>query len=230
MTPNRFLSQHLLRTATKFLGPVTVLDLETRFDPLLVGLTTSTKSANVFAQRIVSCAILKACEPSIGTWEVDSLTSHSDHEEDVLAAIDAALATPTTLVTYNGIRHDLPVIRRRIMRFRRFDLQYAAASRLDHLDLYECPTVPPGGVAGSLQDRCASLGIDSKTYLEADEDERPRAVLKGETDVVATFVLLLHELAALRGDGRVWASGMDALRQADHGALRKKGHLRRIIG
>lgn len=212
------------------LGRLAVFDLETRDDALLTGLGTSAKAVRPFVQRIASFSLLTVTEPSIGRWEIGELTSHHGDETDILAAIDAAFGTNPTLVTYNGSRHDLPVIRRRIMRHRRYRLEAALrAPRLPHIDLFTFPHVPAGGHHGSLQDRCAGLGIDAKTYLDG-RDGRSRMVLKGEVDSVATFLLLIHELAALRIDGQVWAAGVRALEQAGGGEWARRDHLSALIG
>ncbi len=214
---------------TKPLGRIAVFDLETRDDPLIVGLGSSPKAARPFVQRIDSFSSLVVTEPSIGHWEIEGLTTHHGEEPEILEAIDRAFASKPTLVTYNGTRHDLPVIRRRIMRHRRYKLDAAlGAMHLPHLDLLTFPRVPAGGDRGSLQDRCAGLGIDAKTYLDG-LDGRSRMVLKGEVDAVATFLLLIHELAALRIDGRVWAAGMRALEAAGRGEWAGKGHLSTLV-
>lgn len=215
---------------TEAIGRAVVLDLETRSDPLLFSLTTGAKSSDALIQEIGSCSLLFVDEPVVGEWNVERLITVHGEENAILEGIDDALSCSPTLITYNGRRHDIPVIRRRVMRFKRFDLQFASqASLIPHIDLYDFPRVAVGGSHGSLQDRCAALGIDSKTYDEDDDDMRSRMVLKGETDVVATFVLLIHELAAFRADSRVWGAGVRALEQAQGGALARMGHLKQLI-
>jgi hypothetical protein len=215
---------------SKALGRFIVLDLETHTDSLIRGLSTGSKSSEALVQEIRSCSALIASEPQIGTWEIENLATASHDEDDILRFIDQILADYPTVVTYNGRRHDLPIIRRRIMRFKHFGLENACnVHRLPHLDLYDFPPVAAGGHHGSLQDRCAALGADARTYIEADEDTLPRAVLKGETDVIATFVLLLHELAAWRANGSVWTQGVRALQRAKGGELARRGHLKRLI-
>lgn len=213
------------------LGRILVLDLETRDDILLTGMITSARAGKPFVQMIAGYSALSANEKTPGEWTVESLASSTDDENDILAAIDAALQPAPRLVTYNGLRHDLPVLRRRIMRLRRYELAAAlGAADLPHLDLYAFPRVPPGGHHGSLQDRCAGLGIDSKTYLDGNGDTRSRSALKSEVDVVATFVLLLHELAAARAHGPTWGRGLEALRAGENGRLATMGHLHGLMG
>ena len=212
------------------LGPLVVLDLETRHDSIIAGLASSSRTARSFVQRIEGFSALVAEETAPAAWTVHGLVTRVGHEPELLAAIEDILAPAPTLITYNGLRHDLPVLRRRIMRFRRYDLAAGLqATRLPHVDLHDFPPVPPGANHGSLQDRCAGLGIDSKAYTDGSDDMTATA-RKSETDVTATFVLLLHELAAVRAHGATWAGGMKALRSAQGGALARKPHLAGLIG
>lgn len=212
------------------LGPLVVLDLETRHDGTIAGLASSKKAAATFAQGIEGFSALVAQETAVAHWAVHRLVTNVGPEHLVLPAIDEILARSPTIVTYYGLVHDLPVLRRRIMRYRRYDLANGLrAARLPHIDLYAFPPSPAGSVHGSLQDRCAALGIDSRTYADG-SDDLSHAARKSQTDVIATFILLLHELAAVRAHGPTWMGGMRALREAQGGMLARLPHLEGLIG
>lgn len=177
------------------LGKIAVIDLETRRDPLLAGLITTSKSAGNFIQRIASYSVLQIEELASGDWVVGGFYSVEDDEIAILRAIDHDAETRPTFLTYNGLRHDLPTIRRRLMRHRLFELEHAARmNTLPHVDLYDFPAVPSGSAHGSLQDRCAGLGMDARNRTYQPRDARPSQ--KGERDVIATLPLVAQTTLA----------------------------------
>ena len=101
------------------------------------------------------------------------------------------------LVTFNGTAHDLPVLRRRAAANWLFDEGLALwsddpAGR--HIDLFREPGGSGTGGA-SLQDECAALMIGLHRGPARGRSLAGMALRKAQTDVVATFILLLHELS-----------------------------------
>jgi hypothetical protein len=198
-----------------------VLDIETApprsiATPPVLGSERRTSATH----EITAIALLVARRTAPGDWEVDRLHSWdaSRHDEFTMLlrfsreAIRLATAGGT-VVTFNGRRHDLPVILRRAAFHRMFELPaWRQLARLSHRDLMT------DGLCGreapwlSLRDTCDSLLIpwdaDFAKAAAATPDARRR---KCETDVCSTFALLLYTLAMENSNGRELVGGWLAL-------------------
>jgi hypothetical protein len=200
------------------LGRVLVLDLETEPDGSASGLAESGERMRRQAlHRIQAVSMLRATESGDGGWEF-ALTSAEDAREDPLLEaigrdLDWLAQDAGLLATYAGRQHDLGIIRRRALANWRFDLRpIAGLHDVRHIDLMV--DVEPGRPSpwSSLRDSCAALGIATDHMLTS-RTGRPisRRVRKGQVDVVATFLLLLHEVALARGSAAALLSGWTAL-------------------
>lgn len=210
------------------LGTVCVLDLETAPDPLALALTRR-KAVNEMSGplfRIVSASVLFASELAHDEWSSISIRSEHDFdaspggEERVLEKIDSWLQDVVQcdglLITYNGVRFDLPMIARRGARHLMFHLNGVMRDPpIRHHDLMFAGGRSVATKWHSLRHAAAGLGIPVHCQIE----ERGigvanKAVRKGEADVVATFLLFLYELAMRRGSPAPVVTGWRAL--GDH--------------
>lgn len=202
------------------LGRVMVLDIESAPDPAAVAIAgRGDQIARIALHRVVAYSALHAQEDTQGDWTGLRLESMaSEAETPMLAAISADVAALRDagglLVSYNGLAHDVEVIRRRIHANWAFHLEgIAALDDVNHLDMMR-----GGGSRGpliSLRDACAALGISvDPLKVPIGRDAAPATVRKGQVDVAGTFLLLLHELAGARRSTAPLAAGWQAL--SDH--------------
>lgn len=210
-------------------GRVIVLDIESVQDHSLGALAALPRGdvKRWCLHRVAAAALLDAERTPDGTWTRFDLKAWESGagEEDVLEELDASLMPvvegAATLVTYNGRRHDLEILRRRAGANLRMDLR--ALATLRHL--------PPGRhrdmmgvVCGNARDRLATLGdAIASMGIGIDHDgplpfkvSSPPNVRKCQADVVATFLLHLNEAALDSGRAidllRGWRALADYLR------------------
>lgn len=181
-----------------------VLDIETRQDPTAFSLAGGGKGWRLGLERISAFALLTSSPAGDERVRSLELLSHeSEDEHQLLLSLDDALTDcqsskrAFTLVTYNGLGFDLGVIRRRAARHWLFDLPLTGMlADADHLDLMVRHTRSRKDRLPSLRDACAGLGIPADPHLASPRSvELGAAARKAETDVVATYLLFLYEMA-----------------------------------
>ncbi len=170
--------------------------------------------------EITAIAVLIASRDAGPSWTVETIQSWDRSrcdEFEILLALNrklvGLLSAATTVVTFNGIRHDLPVIRRRAAVHRMFDLSaWASLLRCRHRDLMTDGMGGPGAQWMSLRNTCNSLLIPTESnFAKAAMATTDVARRKCETDVCSTFVLLLYTLAMEAADERELVNGWHAL-------------------
>ena len=197
-----------------------VLDIETAPDPRpLATVTAGSAGQSSHSHVITAVAMLLATRGADVAWTVDRL--HCWHrpsdEHDILRSMQRALATElgdgATLVTFNGIRHDVPTIRRRAAFHRMFGLRgWDLLTTTPHRDLMTDGISGPQSQWASLAQTCAGLGIPTDhAFAAAAKGTTDVARRKCETDVCATFVLLLYTLAMETGEVSDLTNGWRAL-------------------
>ena len=211
MESRRFISADNILSAPS-LGNVCVLDIETAPDPFAIALAGSkekSKDTTALLHHITDASVLCAHEKPDGTWtnfELKSFTAKGQSETDTLLGIDRYLTRLTsnagTLVSYNGIKHDMQVVRRRAANHLMFEMPGIFPSvELRHLDLMR--VIPTGTQQrwGKLRDVAAGLGIPvSYQTLSRGMGVATPGIRKSQVDVVATFLVMLYELATWRRD------------------------------
>lgn len=219
-------------------GRFAVLDIETAPDPEAVALAkrnVDRRSAGGSAlHAIAAAAVLEAKETDDGLWTVTHLHSWSRPDDDefrILTGIEAVVAEVAaadgTLVTYNGIRHDLAVLRRRAARHWMFELEgWRCLQTMRHRDLMIENFGSPDATWPSLRDACAALAIPTNHCTTgASAATTGTQLRKCETDVASTFLLMLHALAMERGSIRPLREGWAALARYAGGPVRNLPHL-----
>jgi len=206
------------------LGAICVLDIETAPDPhalALAGLKRSKQTDDAAAlHRIEDVSMLRAYEAPDGTWSEFRLSSYSaktSTEIDVLEAIDEHLEELVhrggALVTYNGLRHDLPVIRRRAARHLMMGAPWMTRDEI--FRHYDVMMMAPGGRLrrwSKLRDTAAGLGIPVAFQLPTRGIGTATAgIRKSQVDVVATFLVMLYDVSMRRGSEVPIRSGWQAL-------------------
>lgn len=206
-----------------------VLDIETTLDPAAAAIAAHRKGSLPTAlQRVTTACLLVIDEDPSGAWRTPALHTLAAplSEFELLMRLDGLLADVADrdglLVTYNGMAHDLPIIRRRCLRHWMFGLPgLAAAAAIDHLDLMLRQSSGRRDRAPTLREACAALGISAADPRTDTGASLPPDVIKCQSDVVATFLLALFEMAYERGSEDVLVSGWEAL--ASHlGGLRPR--------
>lgn len=144
---------------------------------------------------------------------------HGEGDEPELLAVLSECLDPVhraggSLTTFNGVAHDLPVVLRRASRhwlFDRFDWPaWLDGSR--HLDLMRSGPGAGGGRWHSLVDRCAALGFSAALEPRSLVDgAAPAVARKCQLDVIATFVLLVYDMATDERSDAAVVAGLDAL-------------------
>lgn len=197
-------------------------DLETAPDPYSIDMLAGCKegfSRNVALHRISAAAWLVMIEQPDGKWRVDELDSLGTptDEFDILLTLNRVLQIAVDrngeLVTYNGVRHDLPVLRRRATRHWMFELDGIFPARpINHSDVMRSAGLSIGSWP-KLREACAGLGFTCDA--EQDPLGSGRTLIprrrKAEVDTVATMILRLHDLAAERRNAATLAQGWFAL-------------------
>ena len=193
-----------------------VLDIETKQDPTARALAGGGKGWRIGLEKLSAFAVLTA-RLRKNVWDnVELVSGESEEEHDLLLRLDAIVgAHPASsiLVSYNGTGHDLGVIRRRAARHWLFDLPLLEyLQQADHVDLMRRHTRAAKDRFPSLRDACAGLGIAADHRLVAANAVGPGLPSrKAETDVVATFLLMLFELAIAERDHDVLYNGWRSL-------------------
>ncbi len=201
------------------LGRLLVIDLETAPDPRCVAIAGRGDQINRAAlHRLVAYSVLQAEEDANGNWGGFELTSDANPAElPMLLAISVKLQglhdATGTLITFNGLAHDLPALRRRLLANWAFDLNgLARADELNHLDLMQSGAGGAYGKWSNLRDSCAGLGIPLNHLIgPRNADPLAASIRKSQTDVVGTLLLLLHEIALARRSAQPLAAGWRAL-------------------
>lgn len=190
--------------------PCVVLDIETRPDQFArILASSSTESRSPLLVRIANGSIMEFDRHSDGS--ISNLRMRSFHENDydesdivmnMVLSITRCVEEGGEVVTYNGTKFDLPILRFRQLRWWLMS-QVALRSLLEgapgHTDVMTALTVdrlkPP-----KLSDACAAFGFSLTGPIRlADRSTPPRQRCKCETDVIATTILYLYLLAERDG-------------------------------
>ena len=197
-------------------GRIVVLDIETEPDPFAVAIAPRGGPANrPTLHRLSGFSIFAATESNDREWIDLALESGDDGDEyELLFALDAVLTREqergATLCTYNGIAHDLPVIERRMIANWLFALPGLQELQImRHRDLMREVTKGYRSTWPSLQDLSAAYGIPTDHLLiPRNGPGRSLPVRKSQVDVIATFLLLAHDLSSKRAQSltvsRAW--------------------------
>lgn len=209
-------TSHMSLKAPKTLG---VFDLETRLDPTAAA-AAGYKGAGMPAalQRIATACMLVATEHADGSWTDLRLDTFADPltEFDILMKLDGRLAflaeADGMICTYNGRAHDLAVLRRRGARHWMFGLPgIAKATTMDHMDVMLRQRLGRQDGTPTLREACAGLGIAAFDPRAPAPGAGAPDVRKCQTDVVATFILTLYEIAIDRGSPDPLVLGWEAI-------------------
>lgn len=218
-----------------------VLDVEARLSPdavLRVPRDRRPTIERVGLQEIYACATLvfdQAADGAFSNFELECRELGDGGEAALLMSaagrIDDEHNRGSVLSTYNG-SYDLAALRRRAGRHWLFDRFQCPAWRMPgdrHLDLMLINSYG-GGRYPSLVDACAGFGFDAWPPV-------PLLKLKGPPiggdkcvlDVVATAVLLFHELSFREGSPIPLARGWSSLANALRPILIDRPHLAPIV-
>ncbi len=213
----------MIEVETAGLGRILVIDLETAPDPMavrLLPLRERSKPVSAAAHRIMAASMLEAEESADGGWCVCRVRTFSiddsTAEIDVIRAIDRALLLVANdgglLVSFNGRRHDITMMRMRAAAHLAFGMAgIASLSHISHRDLMT-DSIAGGGQWFKLRDVAAGLGIPvAHDVPSSGLPAASRAARKGEVDVAATFLVFLHDLAHRRSDVAPVLDGWRAL-------------------
>lgn len=199
-------------------GRLIVLDLETVPDPKSLAIVPRGREmSRVALHRIAAYSTLAATVGADGTWNGFSLESVDEADEfDLLMKIDATLAelvdADGTLITYNGLSHDVAVLRRRAAAHWMFGLPgLGAVDRIAHRDLLRIHARDRRAALPALRDACAGYGIPTDHNLVGLRGAPPARVRKSQVDCVATFLLTLYEMSIECDDEAPLVSGWSAL-------------------
>ena len=199
-----------------------VFDIETRPDPLALTLLRQREGSRVPAalHQVTAAAMLVGHEGAEGGWtdlRLASLTEPEHSERSIILGVDEFLTELSdqagTCVTFNGLTHDLPTLRRRAARHQLFDTPgIHPAEPIRHTDLMRRCTRGWRDDWPSLRAACAGLGIPVNHMLSEQRGPGvPAPQRKCETDAVCTFLLMLYELSMARRDGTTLENGWNAL-------------------
>jgi hypothetical protein len=198
---------------------IVIFDIETVLDERAASAAGYKGSGMPSAlQRIATACLFVATERSDGEWSGFRLLTFADplSEFDVLMKLDETLADladcKPLLGTYNGRSHDLAVLRRRAARHWMFGLPgIAAAGTIDHVDIMLRQRLGRRDATPTLREACAGLGISAYDSRKFSGPSVRSDVMKCQIDVVATFVLMLFELAIERASPDVLLAGWEGL-------------------
>lgn len=215
-------------------GRMCVLDIETAPDPLALAMAGKRGGATEHSAAlhyISDASALVATEDADGHWrdfEMRSFSCSRLDEVNILRSINGILTTlwasGGTLVTYNGVGHDMIMLQRRAARHLMFDLPgIATAHAQRHLDIMLMMTSPREQRWSKLREVAAGLGIPtSHQHANRGLDPKTAGIRKSQTDVSMTFLVSLFELSMRRQDAgaviRGWrAFGEYIARMGPHG-------------
>lgn len=193
-------------------GPIecAVIDIETRPDRFARMIASEKGSSrSVILVEIANASVLAFTLSPSGSASDFALTSyHADEysEADIVANIAlkvrSAIASGGEVVTYNGSRFDIPLLRLRMMRwwsqFSRH-LGELERTRKSHRDMMVA-FAGPLGKPPSLKDCCAMLGFSIHGPIDVfGANPVPPQQRKCECDVVGTAILYFYTLAERHG-------------------------------
>lgn len=208
-----------MRSFPKGETSVLVLDIETRPDPFARRIASrGGVSASRALWEICCVSLLRfelSADATVVAAELDTFHADDFDEADIVENIElncrAVLAEAGWLMTYDGERHDLPVIRSRQVRWwrphRRGIMQLAANH---HLDVGLWAAGRPGKVP-ALRDGCASVGVSIQPIVKVGGTPAPVEAAKSELDVSGTAILGLYALADLRRSVSPLINGLPSL-------------------
>ena len=197
------------------IGKIIVLDIETAPDPYLLSFAPSRLSKDhPSLHAVTGYSILAAEEDQNGDWSVTDLASPQNTDEyEILFELDEmvtpAIEQEATLVTYNGISHDVLMIQRRMGAHMLYALpSQSGLARMKHRDMMREVSTGPRNWP-SLQQLCAIYSIPSNHLLIPSRGPiAPTHERKSQVDVIATYLILAHRLAGERGSsavvGKAW--------------------------
>lgn len=211
-----------LKSLAAHQGPRTLiaLDIESRPDAFarrICGRGGAAPSNRLWEITYAAVVIVR-CD---GEWNVtdtafEIFDTEVGDEFDLLENLEACIArhdpAGMTLLTYDGARHDLPLIRSRQVRWwlpDRLAIQRAAAEC--HLDVGLWFAGRPGRVP-ALRDSCASVGIAINPLIRVGGDEESFVGAKCQLDTLGTLILGLYALADLHGSADPLLGVMPGLR------------------
>lgn len=217
-----------------------VLDIELAPDPharVLAGRRGSVPMSSPLNQ-IVNASAMTFYSDALGRLDGFDLTSfHRDEygEADVVDNVEAILdhvrGDDGFLVTYNGIAHDLPVLRARQLRWWQCSgrgIAEFAEGQGEHIDLM-IEMAGAGGRWAALSDACASVGFSLRGPVPIGETPHlPYETEKCELDVVGTSVLMLYVLAAKARSVEPLSRGLPALGRRLRTLAAARPHLERF--
>lgn len=217
---------------------VCVLDLETALDEA-AAYCAGYKGGAIppELQKIVTASLLVAHENADGSWTGLDLRSFSssDCEFDVIMDLLDFAASLTAdrgiLITYNGTAHDLPVLKRRAARHWMFGLPgLVRLQTMQHTDLMLLQRRGRGASYPTLRDACAGLSLGLPGSRGTRLKDHLSSVGKCESDVVATYLLALYEIAMARGSPSPLRQGWEALECYLANVRPRRAHLDGFVG
>ena len=209
-----------------------VLDLETALDrDAAEGArrTGPTACLRAWLHRILAASMLGfAFDPAaqvFSDFRLESALARDPGDEpallDMVEKRLQLLGEDGLLITFNGRGHDLPMLMRRRLHHWLFAPSATAGFLRAGHRRHEDVMLQLAGASGqrwpALADICAALGIPANPGILTRRRQNPPVeptLAKGQTDVLATFILHCVSAAATEGSAVVLARGWTAL--ADH--------------
>lgn len=209
------------------------LDIESRPDAFarrICGRGGASPSSRLWEITYAAVVVVRCDEE----WNVvdttfETFDTEVGDELDLLENLEACIAghdrAKTILLTYDGARHDLPLIRSRQVRWwlpDRTAIQRAAKEC--HLDVGLWFAGRPGRVP-ALRDSCASVGIAINPLVRVGATEASLVGAKCQLDTLGTLLLGLYALADLQGSARPLVGAIPGLRPHLERWARGRPHL-----
>ena len=220
-------------------GPFVVLDLETapdRHAQILARRQRGVPRGSPLNEIVAATALrFEEREDQFGGFRLRSWHRDVHLETDILANVETELdsvAEHGTLVTFNGMGHDLPMLHIRQMRWWQCEtnaIRRICARQDAHADLMLELSLGGEGRWPSLADGCAAVGfslagpatIGRPTAIPAETE-------KCERDVIGTAILFMHVLAARRSSRVPLDEGLPALGAFLRETAAGRPHLERL--
>ncbi len=208
-----------MRSFPKSEATIMVLDIETRPDAFARQIASRGGVAASRGLWEICCVSLLTLEMSasseITDASLETFNAEDIDEIDIVENIElrakGVLDQNGWLMTYDGERHDIPVIRSRQVRWWRPHRSGLAQLARDlHLDVGLWAAGRPGKVP-ALRDSCASIGISIQPIVKLGGDRTPVQSIKSELDVVGTAILGLYALADYRRSVAPLVTGLPSL-------------------
>ncbi len=184
----------------------TVLDIETRPDKFARVLASEKMaSRSSMLVEIANASILEFDRDQHGLVSHFCLSSfHEDEfaEADIVLNVSSSVAKSVrsggTVVTYNGSRFDLPMLRLRQLRWwvsSNIELRSLLKRSDNHVDVMTAISMGLGSPP-KLRDACAMVGFSITGPIRLhDAKAAPAQQVKCETDVIATTILYFYLMA-----------------------------------